>query len=293
VVAIGVHRFVPAVREGGTWSLITVAAGVYALGNATIALVMQRKAPQSLWPAWPAALMAVATLAAGAAGTSALRRDTDEFVRFVDTAFGGQERDTEHSNIQAAHYRFLGYSAARTCATTGLRLGVVSLALAMTALGRALRARRAAAAKGLETGAAPTRSASSWLAACGVMGAAALAANVWAAGRPVAVAEDPNDAEAALIARRFVAGDVSGACRVLEPATEASAEAARALGQRLPDLADKANRCVEHEIRKARALGAQGCSTLVETLAPMRFVQLAGKAETIADACEGLAEPPP
>jgi hypothetical protein len=160
-------------------------------------------------------------------------------------------------------------------------LGVASLALAMAALQRARRAKRKDAARG----------ALFWMTTCGVMGAAALAANVVAVGRAVPAAEDPEIAEPALIARRLAGGDVAGACRVLEPALENSEAAAQAVGRRLPDLADKAKRCVEWELEKAKKLGAMGCESMVSQIGPMRFVRLSGEQQAVASACPSSEEP--
>ncbi|MBI5532744.1 MAG: hypothetical protein HY898_08525 [Deltaproteobacteria bacterium] len=286
-VGIGSHQLIPALRDGSTWALITTTVGVYGLGNAVWALIRQRKAPSAIWPAWPAALMAVATLAAGAAGGASLRQKTDEANLFVDKAFSGQERDTEHAAIQTAYFRYVGYGTGRTCAAVGLGLGAVSLALALASLERARRAQRKRSTE-KETG---PSAATLWIGVCGVMGAAALAANVAAIRRPVPAAEDPEIAEAALITRRFDSGDVAGACRVLEPALESSKAAAEALGRRLPDLARGAKQCVDFELGKAKKLGPGGCESVVGLIGPMRFVQVAGAQEAVAAACPVAEEP--
>lgn len=280
---VGAYRSIGVVQDGGVWALITVTAGVFALLHAGLGVWRARQHAADTWPAWPAALIAVATLAAGSAGAAASRRSADALAQFVDQAFAGPDRDEEEVAIQTAHVRATGYGAGRTCAWLGLGLGGPSLLLGMALLQRARTSRKRQQVKA--NGASPGL----WMSLCGVTGAVALTGAIAAAARPVPAAEHPDKAEAALIERRFASGDLPSACRLLAGALQTTTEQAqREAEARLTEVRAKASRCVDWELAQARKLGPSGCAAAIELLASKRLVQVSGRSEALAGACDGL-----
>jgi hypothetical protein len=269
------YRFVPAMQEAGSWAMVTVAAGAYAVLMATLSL-LSRQGGRAL--AIQAALMAAATMAAGAAGTAAGRRVADEQARYVETTLMALDRDDEIAAINTGYVRASGYAAARRCARLALGPGVAAMAMAWVALRRAGRrnAKDKASIAGMALSAGP--------AALGLVLAALMER------APVPAIEDPEVAQIKLMQGRFATGDLSGACRILERELQVTMQASeQAVAARVPDVRQKAAQCVELEVGQARKLGASGCEIARELLAGKRFVQMAPQGqEQVAGACNGL-----
>jgi hypothetical protein len=123
----------------------------------------------------------------------------------------------------------------------------------------------------------------------GLLGASSLAAVLAALVRPVPAAEHPEQAEAALVERRFADGDLAGGCRLLQGALQTVTERAeQAAAGRFTQVQAKASQCVDLELSRARKLDRAGCEATVRELQLKRLVHVAGRAQSLDGACSEL-----